>query len=293
MDALRTKPSYIMTDQMTRYQWLEHRRKGLGGSDISVILGFNNWRSPYELWADKMGMLPIDDTGNEFTHWGNIMEPILAHEFQDQTGKKVYRQNKTFIDSEYDFLRADIDRDVVGEPGFLEIKTANEFKSGDWTDDEIPPAYLIQVQHYMMVLDRPYCYFATLIGGHHFEIKRVNRDDDLIATIRQESVAWWQKHIIEGVEPEIDGSDSTRNVLNQLHHDREGQPVILGVDLDDLLLTRQQSKETVKTIKSDMATTENKVRAAMLETDEAVSNHFIITNHKNKHGVRALKIKEK
>lgn len=293
MDSLKTRPSFEMTDQMSRYEWLEHRRKGIGGSDVSAILGYNQWRSPYEVWADKTGRLPIDDTGNEFTYWGNIMEPILAHAFQDFTGKKVYRQNKTFIDPEYDFLRADIDRDVAGEPGFLEIKTAIEFKSSEWSGEEIPPAYLLQVQHYMMVLDRPYCYFATLIGGHKFITKRVERDDRLITGMREQLIDWWTEHIINDVPPEIDGSDSTTDVLKSLHSDTDGQPVILGANLDKLLEQRQQGKESIKVLEQDIKATENKVRAEMLETDVATSKNFVITNKKTKRGYRQLKIKEK
>lgn len=295
MDQIRERPrpKVEMTYKMNRYQWLEHRRKGIGGSDVSAILGFNTWRSPFEVWADKTGRLPIDDSGNEFTHWGNIMEPILAQEFQRQTGKKVHRQNKTFVDPEYDFLRADIDRDVVGEPGFLEIKTAMEFKSSEWTDDEIPPAYLLQVQHYMMVLDRPYCYFATLIGGHHFITKRVERDDELIDTMRQQLIDWWEKHIIQGIPPEIDGSDSTTNVLKQLHHETEGQPIILDDDLDKLLVEREHLKQGLKTYNNDIKTTENKVRAAMLTTEIGTSEHFVVTNRLTKRGNRVLRIKEK
>lgn len=289
----RLRPKVEMTDKMSRYQWLEHRRKGIGGSDVSAILGFNSWRSPFEVWADKTGRLPIDDSGNEFTHWGNIMEPILAKEFQQQTGKKVYRQNKTFVDPECDFLRADIDRDIVGEPGFLEIKTAMEFKSSEWSDEEIPPAYLLQVQHYMMVLNRPYCYFATLIGGHRFITKRVERDDDLIATMRPQLVDWWEQHIVNDVPPEIDGSDSTTDVLKQLHHKTEGQPIILGDELDRSLIERQHLKEGLKTYNNDIKITENKVRAAMLATEIGTSEHFIVTNRLTKKGNRVLRIKER
>lgn len=293
MDNVKARPNYVMTDKMSRYEWLDHRRKGIGGSDVSAILGFNDWRSPYEVWADKTGQLPIDDTGNEFTHWGNIMEPILAHEFQDQTGKKVYRQNKTFIDPEYDFLRADIDRDIAGEPGFLEIKTAIEFKTSDWTDDEIPPAYLLQVQHYMMVLDRPYCYFATLIGGHRFIMKKVERDDTLINEMRAKLVEWWQTHIINGVAPEIDGSESTTSVLKQLHTDQDGQPVIMDAAMNERLHQRQSIKNDIKTITNETAKIENEVRSQMLDTDVATTSDFVITYRQNKRGSRTLRIKER
>ena len=37
----RLRPKVEMTYKMNRYQWLEHRRKGIGGSDVSAILGLD------------------------------------------------------------------------------------------------------------------------------------------------------------------------------------------------------------------------------------------------------------
>lgn len=81
--------------------------------------------------------------------------------------KKVRRRNQVFEHPEYPFLRANIDRDVVGEKAILECKTANQFLSKEWDGEEVPLSYLCQVQHYMNVLDRDYCYFAVLIGGQN------------------------------------------------------------------------------------------------------------------------------
>ena len=33
------------------------RDKYIGGSDVGVILGLNEWKSPYTLWAEKVGRI--------------------------------------------------------------------------------------------------------------------------------------------------------------------------------------------------------------------------------------------
>ena len=49
--------------KLSRTQWLELRRQSLGGSDISAALGLNRWRSPMEVWAEKVGLpLPRQET---------------------------------------------------------------------------------------------------------------------------------------------------------------------------------------------------------------------------------------
>ncbi len=41
------------TLEMSRQEWLEDRKKGIGGSDVGTILGLNKWKSPYQLWLEK------------------------------------------------------------------------------------------------------------------------------------------------------------------------------------------------------------------------------------------------
>ena len=61
------KRNTIPTAKMTREEWLQLRRKGIGGSDASVIMGKNPYRSILQLWEEKTGKLPVTDDGNEYT----------------------------------------------------------------------------------------------------------------------------------------------------------------------------------------------------------------------------------
>ena len=40
----------IPTKDLTRLEWLELRREGIGGSDASVVMGENPYRSILQLW---------------------------------------------------------------------------------------------------------------------------------------------------------------------------------------------------------------------------------------------------
>jgi len=44
----------VDTREITREEWLSWRKKGIGGSDISSLLGLNPWRSPLALYYDKV-----------------------------------------------------------------------------------------------------------------------------------------------------------------------------------------------------------------------------------------------
>lgn len=287
------KIPFDYTGDMSKEDWLEHRRKGIGGSDVAAVLGLSPWVSPYQVWADKTGRVPIDLNSNEFEHWGTIMEPILANEFEEQSHKKVFRQNKTFYDPKHPFLRADIDRDVTGEEGFLEIKTAMEYKSDAWADDQIPAPYRLQVQHYMYVLNRPYCYFAYLIGGHRFGIKRYERDDELINQVEPQLIEWWDKHIIQDEAPDPDGSKSTTEILKLIYPKSEQIQVELPSGWNAKLQRRQELKDNIKIIDENTKRTENELRVAMGVGDTADTKNYHITYRSNKNGNRMLRITER
>lgn len=283
---------YVKTTNLTRDQWLQLRTEGIGGSDVSAILGMNDWRSPYQVWAEKTGRIDLGGTENEFIHWGNVMEPILAREFQEQTGKRVFSPNKQFIHPKYDFLRANIDRDIEKEPGFLEIKTASEYKSDQWQDDEVPAPYLLQVQHYMNVLNRPYVYFCALVGGHKLVIKRVDRDDELINTFTPQLIQWWNDYVVADEQPPVDGTQSTTDTLKHLYGDDTGKVIALPGSYNGLLKTRQTLKEYGKDVDNQTATIDNQIRQLMEDSSEAVNDYYKITYRTSKKGNRTLRIKE-
>lgn len=283
---------FIKTTNLSREEWLQLRTKGIGGSDISAILGLNQWRSPFQVWAEKTGRIEPGGSDSEFIHWGNIMEPVLANEFQNQTGKKVFRPNKEFIHRDYDFLRANIDRDIEKEPGFLEIKTATEYKNSEWLDDEVPAPYLLQVQHYMNVLERPYVYFCALIGGHKLVIKRVDRDDELINAFTPKLVDWWQTYVVADKQPPVDGTQSTTDTLKQLYGDDTGETVALPGSFNSLLEKRQTLKNYSKELNIETAEIDNKIRQFIGNNSEATNDYYTITYRTSKKGNRTLRIKE-
>lgn len=251
------------TLEMSHNEWLEDRRRGIGGSDVGTILGLNKWKSPYQLWLEKTGQVELDESSSEPAYWGNVLEEVVAKEFQERTGKKVRRRNQVFEHPLHPFLRANIDRDVVGENAILECKTANSFLSKEWDGDEIPLSYLCQVQHYMSVLNRECAYIAVLIGGQKFIWKKINRDQELIDMITERLVEFWEDFVLTGLEPQIDGSEATTNFLKE-HYSEEGtEEITLTSMFDDLVESKNQLKETEKTIKKEIQQIENQIKSEL------------------------------
>lgn len=245
---------------MTHEEWLLDRRNGIGGSDVATILGLNKWKSPYQLWLEKTGQILLNQEQSEPAYWGNVLEEVVAKEFTERTGKKVRRRNQVFSHSQYPFLRANIDRDIVGENAILECKTTNAFLAKEWESEEVPPAYLCQVQHYMNVLDKDYCYIAVLIGGQKFIWKRIDRDQELIDVITERLVDFWETNVLEGNEPVIDGSQATADFLKDKYSELEEKETTLPASFDVLIDQKEELKRGKKEIEESIRKIENELK---------------------------------
>ena len=118
----------IPTTPMTREEWLEERRKRIGGSDAAGILGLNPYSSPLAVYMDKKGLTP-EREDNLAMELGRELEEFVAKKFEAATGKKVRRKNAIVINPRYPFAHANLDRVVVGEDAILECKTTSELNT--------------------------------------------------------------------------------------------------------------------------------------------------------------------
>lgn len=258
------------TLEMTHQEWLEDRRKGIGGSDVATVLGLNKYKSVYQLWLEKTDQIEVTSAQSEAAYWGNTLEEVVAEEFSKRTGKKVRRRNRVFEHSKYPFLRANIDRDIVGENAVLECKTANQFLANEWDEDEIPIQYICQVQHYMNVLNLDYVYFAVLIGGQKFVWKKMERDQELIDMITEKLVEFWTENVEKGIEPAIDGLKATSDFLTQRYLDTEDNQTELNARFDENIANLARLKGDKKIIEENITLLENELKQALGKAEATI-----------------------
>lgn len=250
----------LNTKDMTHEEWLKARQSGVGGSDAGTILGVNKWKSKTQLFFEKVNPELKQQVDNEFIYWGNVLEDVVAKEFETRTGKKVRKNNKMLRHPEHEFMLANLDRVIVGEKALLECKTTSQYNIDQWKDDEIPASYLCQIQHYMAVTGYEKAYIAVLCGGNQFIWKEVPRDDELIEIIINAEKDFWYNNVLAGVIPEIDGSDATKEFLNHMYKDIDETEVQLSDDVETLLTALEQVKQEEKELKELKTQYENKIK---------------------------------
>lgn len=264
--------TYINTN--SHEEWLELRRKSIGGSDASTILGVNKYSSLYSLWLDKKG-LAKETEETEAMRQGTDLEDYVAKRFCEETGKKVRRKSQTIINPDYPHSHANVDRWVVGENAGLECKTTNSLNLRKFDAGEFPPQYYAQCLHYMAITGADKFYLAVLIFGKDFKVFEIERDEEAITNLMKAEENFWY-YVENDVPPPVDGSDATGNAIDNLYVN----PVHESTDLSlvaDAIDNWTKLKAKRREIDSELKKYEQIIKLALGYADEGNSNGYRVT----------------
>lgn len=243
----------IPTKDMSRAEWLEQRRKSIGGSDAGALLGLNSFTSPYALWAEKTGkVIPEDISDVEAVRLGTDLEQYVAERFTEETGKKVRRNNHFVYNSDYPFAHALIDRDIVGENAGLECKTTSSWDIlSQCRDGNYPDTWYAQIVHYMMVTGADKWSLGVLVFGKGFFVFEIERNEAEITALAIAEAAFWEK-VKNNTPPPLDGSECTQETLKAILGDSmDGQSVDLTV-VGNRLELYQLTKDRIKKLEEEL-----------------------------------------
>lgn len=265
----------ISTLAMSHDEWLEHRRKSIGGSDAASIIGLNPYCSPYAVWADKLGRIPPKED-NEAMRLGRDLEDYVAKRFTEKTGKKVRRENSIIINPEYPFAHANVDRLVIGEDAGLECKTTSSLNLKKFKNGEYPEQYYVQSVHYMMVTGAKKWYVAVLVLGVGFYVFEIERDEDEILALAKSEADFWD-YVHRKSPPPTDGKKSTTAAIKAMYPDSndEGNVSLFAYESDlKQYMTLGKRIEELNELRDRYA---NKVKAYLGETMRGESQNYKVS----------------
>lgn len=218
-----TAKRLVNTKDLSREDWLRFRKQGIGSSDAAAACGIHPYLSMLELWMIKTGRMSsnIDESieGYSPMYWGNTLEPMVAKYYQEHTGNKVRRVNAILQHPGPDkaFMLANLDYAITGseEVQVLECKTAGEHGAKLWKHG-VPLYVTCQVQHQLAVTGKHAAHICVLLCGHEAKIYKVERDEQLIASIIEQERLFWQ-YVETDTPPTPDHSESAAKALKLLY----------------------------------------------------------------------------
>lgn len=262
MQAIRL----VSTKDMAHDEWLEWRRKGIGGSDVAAICGLSRYKSPMEVYLDKLGEIPpIPDNPKMLA--GRKLEPLIADWFAEDTGMKVWKQNYMFCHPENNFMFANIDRWLPGINAGLEIKNTSEYGRDDWMATQAPQEYILQCNHYMAVTGADRWYIAVLIGGWDFQWRIIERDDDLINNLIVVEREFWQNHVQAKVPPAFSHQDTQR--LGEMFPQSNSESIDLPEEAYPIIQKLLEARKVKDNATMQEETAKNQIKGMMGDAERA------------------------
>lgn len=243
------KPKLEKIKVGSRDEWLQERRKSLGGSDAAAIIGANKFTSPYMVWVDKMGELP-DKEPNEAMRQGTDLEDYVAKRFCQETGKRVRRRNEIIRNPKYPYAHANVDRWIIGENAGLECKTTSQLNLKNFDDGMFPDNYYFQCLHYMAVTGADKYYLAVLVYSKDFLIFEIERNQELIDQLMENEKEFWE-YVENQTPPPVDGLPTTDDALTLHYNKPESEDLTLtcGSTISDYMALKDKRKELDQEIK--------------------------------------------
>lgn len=263
-------------DNLTREEWLEKRKEGIGGSDAGAVVGMNDYKSAIAVWQEKTGRKTTPDEDNDYMRIGRDLEDYVASRFEEETGKKTEKCRNMLQSVDYPFMFADVDRLITDEDAGLEIKTASSYKAKDWANGKIPRSYEIQCNHYMAVTGLSKWYICALVFPH-IEIRLVERDEELIDTLTSLEYDFWNDYVLADVIPPIDGSESCSEAINQLYPHEEPDTIIELNEYGDLMDRYWEIDELMDKLDNEQEEIKNRIKARMGKTEVALVGNYKVT----------------
>lgn len=280
----------VKTPILSREQWLEERKKTVGGSEIGAILGMNPWQSAYSLWAERTGRIPAFE-GNLQTEVGSYLEELIAKIFTDKSGLKVKKTNFIYRNDRFPALHATPDRLLVGRRAGLECKSTSELNARKFKGTDFPAHYYAQAVQYMAVTELPEWFIAVLVGNREFHIYHLTRiagqpkpesaevslyiEDGEIETLAA-SAAEWLKRLQDDVPPPLDGSEASKEALAQVYQEGVGGAVEL-FGRETMIKRYEYLKQQIKGLEEEMAAIQNTLCADLGDNYEGRAGEYRVT----------------
>ena len=275
---------------MTRDELIA-RRNFIGSSDVSIILGLNKYQNVVDLWLDKTGQVEPDESSNLAAELGNHLEAGLCSLYAQEYDVEVVR-GETFTHSEYDFMRAQLDGLILGEPKeHLEIKTAGlinpRFNGDEWGEpntDRVPVAYLVQCQFALMCTGLERVNLYALLGNARLNRYVIERNERLHGEILERVLAFW-----DDVKCKRRPSQDTPSIDTLKRVVREPAKI---VPIDEGFVEEYQMlKDQEKLIKAAVDNKKAEIIDSLGDAEVGVSPFGEFHYSANSRGVRSLKLR--
>lgn len=192
----------------------EQRRKTIGASEVSALVGSNPYRTRVDVWLEKTGRAePEPETLEAPAFVGHGLEGAIVEMYTARTGRRAVRQSVTNTHPEFEHVSASPDA-FVDDPVIAgaEIKVIGFRMQHHWYDDALPDYVVDQAQQNMLVHGADAWDVVALIGTE-LRIRTLYADLEYQLALAEAAELFWFEHVVPDIPPETEDPDERRAML--------------------------------------------------------------------------------
>lgn len=300
-------------------EWQAYRSglKSIGSSTASVVMGANKWKSPFELSREMRGRHQNTFSGNDFTAIGSAIEPYIRRFASRHLGQPCVEVPFTWAHPYQPFMTCNLDGVIdngTDRPAIIEIKWGNYKRLEMWQEfaktrdlEKLKGTsihcYYIQVQHQLAVMGLDEAVLFGVIGEKeackmfagvdpdpsHTFILDIKRDDAVIEEIEQKCREFWERFVLQDVDPPLSASDE--GFFNEAYPRSVPGREIDAPHLEEKVVKYQELKKDYQAVDRLIKKTRAEIKEAMGDAEKASAGSKSITWKTDKNGVRRLHVR--
>ena len=311
-------------------EWIQFRTRGLGASEIGTLMGVNSWKSPAELYYQKIGLIPQKTEQNIPMFMGTILEKTVAEIFEYWDGddasmlknyetqtkvRNLYEPVGYVVNPKYPHLFFSPDRlqiksknlrirdgriNLENVEAVIEIKTISGWSSKQW-EGGIPPSYYLQLQTYLMGLGIDTGYLVALEDGRNLKVHKFDRDQEMIDMIGRVTADFWScveagrlalelGEDYEQYAPPPDGTEAFSEFLNKKFANPEENTIVSTPEIDERILQYKVKNSEMSILDDEKREAANFIKNYMGNNTTIQSEEGKVTWRPNAKGTRIFRV---
>lgn len=168
--------------------WLEFRKSKIGASDAPVIMEVSPWKTPYQLWQQKLDLSHPDFITRSMQR-GVELEQQAREELERITG--LLFSPCVVMHAQMGWMISSLDGLDLEENHIAEIKCPNAIDHAMAEAGKVPEKYYPQLQHQLEVCEMDMVHYFSFDGEKGVLVK-VYRDEDYIKKMIQKEREFWE-----------------------------------------------------------------------------------------------------
>ena len=253
-----------MTDEISP----ENRASGMWSGDSRMIARGRGC----DVVLHKQGKKPYDDLSQvEAVQMGHVMEPVVAHIFEDVHGVKLKALDDTALTHrQHPWMKSHFDYVSTDGTYLVECKNYNEGAKSKFSEAgeaiRIPPADMYQCIHEAAVYGVNKVWLAVLFGGQSYRDYEIDVTEEMKDGLIQNIAIYWA-HVQNGSLPEPSTVDQARFI----YPSDAGRQIVATAAVEQMCSQLKAVKKQIKQLEEAEESMTGQLMAWMKDHSEVVS----------------------